>query len=180
MGLAPPPSSPVRTIAISCSEAMHSEMLGLGTAVEKETGSKGGYAARKREETSCQNRRIMFFADCEEVTKEFMRGEEREGRAVMAKLFGAAAIALAFLLGAPVLAQNKTPIRIGFSIAQTGALSGAGRSGLVALQIWRDDVNARGGLLGRPVELVVYDDQTNPALTPVGPTGRVYADTRIV
>ena len=38
--------------------------------------------------------------------------------------------------------------------------------GLLALQIWRDDVNARGGLLGRPVELVVYDDQGNPALTP--------------
>ena len=84
----------------------------------------------------------------------------------MAKLFGAAAIAFVLWLGAPALAQDKNPIRIGFSIAQTGALSGAGRSGLLALQIWRDDVNARGGLLGRPVELVVYDDQTNPALTP--------------
>src|ERR1700686_3952980 len=62
--------------------------------------------------------------------------------------------------------QNKTPIRIGLSIAQTGPLSGAGKSGLVALQIWRDDVNAGGGLLGRPVELVVYDDQSNPSMTP--------------
>src|SRR5262249_61935947 len=41
-----------------------------------------------------------------------------------------------------------------------------GNPGLLGLQIWRDDVNARGGLLGRPVELVVYDDQGNPALTP--------------
>ena len=62
--------------------------------------------------------------------------------------------------------QAAKPIRIGFSIAHTGPLSGAGKSGLVALQLWRDDVNARGGLLGRPVELVVYDDQSSPALTP--------------
>ncbi len=64
------------------------------------------------------------------------------------------------------LAQGNKPIRIGFSIAQTGPLSAAGKSGLLALQIWRDDVNAKGGLLGRPVELIVYDDQSNPALTP--------------
>jgi branched-chain amino acid transport system substrate-binding protein len=77
------------------------------------------------------------------------------------------ALVFAFAFGAvPALAQTKEPIRIGLSMAQTGPLSGAGKSGLVALQIWRDDVNARGGLLGRPVELVVYDDQTNPALTP--------------
>ncbi len=77
------------------------------------------------------------------------------------------ALAFALVLGAvSALAQTKEPIRIGLSMAQTGPLSGAGKSGLVALQIWRDDVNARGGLLGRPVELVVYDDQTNPALTP--------------
>jgi branched-chain amino acid transport system substrate-binding protein len=63
-------------------------------------------------------------------------------------------------------AQTGKPIRIGLSIAQTGPLSGAGKSGLLALQIWREDLNARGGLLGRPVELVVYDDQSNPAMTP--------------
>ena len=69
-------------------------------------------------------------------------------------------------LAAHAIAQSGQPIRIGFSIAQTGPLSAAGKSGLLALQIWRDDVNARGGLLGRPVELVAYDDQGNPALTP--------------
>jgi len=75
--------------------------------------------------------------------------------------------ALFSLLPPPAVhAQSGKPIRVGFSIAQTGPLSGAGKSGLVALQIWRDDINARGGLLGRPVELVVYDDQGNPALTP--------------
>jgi len=34
------------------------------------------------------------------------------------------------------------------------------------MQVWRDDVNANGGLLGRPVELVFYDDQSNPAVIP--------------
>jgi len=66
----------------------------------------------------------------------------------------------------PVHAQGGKPIRIGLSMAQTGPLSAAGKSGLLALQLWREDVNARGGLLGRPVALVVYDDQSNPALTP--------------
>lgn len=67
---------------------------------------------------------------------------------------------------APAIPQSGKPIRIGLSMAQTGSLSGAGKSGLLALQIWRDDVNGRGGLLGRPVELVVYDDQSNPAMSP--------------
>jgi branched-chain amino acid transport system substrate-binding protein len=77
-----------------------------------------------------------------------------------------AAIAALAAIPATAQAQSKKPVRVGFSIAQTGPLSSAGKSGLLALQIWRDDVNARGGLLGRPVELVVYDDQSNPALTP--------------
>jgi branched-chain amino acid transport system substrate-binding protein len=75
------------------------------------------------------------------------------------------AIALSALC-ATAFAQNSKPIRIGLSMAQTGPLSGAGKSGLLALQIWRDDVNTRGGILGRSVELVVYDDQSNPSMTP--------------
>ena len=39
-------------------------------------------------------------------------------------------------------------------------------SKISALEIWRDDVNAKGGLLGRPVELVYYDDQSNPNNVP--------------
>jgi len=50
-------------------------------------------------------------------------------------------------------------------ISQTGALSGVGKAALVALEIWRDDVNKKGGLLGRNVELVVYDDQSSPQTT---------------
>ena len=85
-----------------------------------------------------------------------------------ALLHGALMVACTALASMPLVvqAQNKQPVRVGFSIAQTGPLSSAGKSGLLALEIWRDDVNARGGLLGRPVELVVYDDQGNPAMTP--------------
>jgi branched-chain amino acid transport system substrate-binding protein len=79
-----------------------------------------------------------------------------------------AALSLLALGASPPLAraQDGKAIRIGLSMAQTGPLSAAGKSGLLALQLWREDVNARGGLLGRPVALVVYDDQSNPALTP--------------
>ena len=83
------------------------------------------------------------------------------------RAIGRVACALAFgALAAHAGAQTNTPIRIGFSIAQTGPLSAAGKSGLLALQIWRDDVNARGGLLGRQVELVVYDYQGSASITP--------------
>ncbi len=84
----------------------------------------------------------------------------------MTMLFSMALGLLSLLVHSHVAAQNDPPIRIGFSIAQTGPLSGAGKSGLLALEMWRDDVNAAGGLLGRQVELVVYDDQTNPAMPP--------------
>src|SRR5947208_2213671 len=65
-----------------------------------------------------------------------------------------------------VSAQGAKPIKIGFGIALTGGLASNGQGALLAMQIWRDDVNKRGGLLGRPVELVYYDDQTNPAAVP--------------
>lgn len=58
------------------------------------------------------------------------------------------------------------PIKIGFGMAASGPLGGNGRAALVAIKMWRDEINARGGLLGRPVQLVYYDDQTNPALVP--------------
>jgi branched-chain amino acid transport system substrate-binding protein len=71
------------------------------------------------------------------------------------------------LVAPEALAQAaRPPIKIGFAVAQTGGLAAGGRSVLLAYQLWRDDINAKGGLLGRPVELVHYDDQSNPATTP--------------
>src|SRR5881409_4159102 len=66
----------------------------------------------------------------------------------------------------PLVAQAADPIKIGFGMALTGGLSANGKPALLALQIWKDDVNKKGGLLGRPVELISYDDQTNPATVP--------------
>jgi branched-chain amino acid transport system substrate-binding protein len=62
--------------------------------------------------------------------------------------------------------RAQEPIRIGFSMALTGGLAGAGKPALIGMEIWRDDVNAAGGLLGRQVEFVYYDDQTASANVP--------------
>ena len=80
-------------------------------------------------------------------------------------LAGAGALAFSAAASFPLAAEQK-PVRIGLSIAQTGALAGGGKASLVALRMWADDVNGRGGLLGRKVELVVYDDQSNASTTP--------------
>src|SRR6267378_3601669 len=76
---------------------------------------------------------------------------------------------VSFILGlafsALALAQ-PAPVKIGMSMPQTGSLGAGGKAALLALQMWVDDVNAKGGLLGRKIEFIVYDDQTNPALTP--------------
>jgi branched-chain amino acid transport system substrate-binding protein len=61
---------------------------------------------------------------------------------------------------------QQPPIRIGMSMPQTGGLAGGGKASLLGIEIWRDDVNAKGGLLGRKVELVVYDDKSSASETP--------------
>jgi len=66
----------------------------------------------------------------------------------------------------PAAAQSGPPIKIGYSMALTGGLAPNGRSGLLAQKIWEEDINAKGGLLGRPVRLVYYDDQSNPSTVP--------------
>ena len=48
----------------------------------------------------------------------------------------------------------------------TGGLAGGGKQSLLGFEIWRDEINAKGGLLGRPVQLVHFDDQSNPANVP--------------
>jgi branched-chain amino acid transport system substrate-binding protein len=61
---------------------------------------------------------------------------------------------------------DQPPIRIGMSMPQTGGLAGGGKPSLLGIEIWRDDINAKGGLLGRKIELVVYDDKSSAAETP--------------
>lgn len=80
---------------------------------------------------------------------------------------GIGAVVLSPALGAvDAVAQGGSPIKIGFSMALTGPLAPIGKQALLGAQIWAEDVNAKGGLLGRPVALVHYDDQSNPSTVP--------------
>jgi len=68
-------------------------------------------------------------------------------------------------VASPAIAQAK-PLTIGFSMNLTGPLAPNGKAALLASQIWEEDINAKGGLLGRPVKLIYYDDQSNPSTVP--------------
>jgi len=80
-----------------------------------------------------------------------------------ASLFALASLTAA-LCAAPALGQE--PIKIGFSMALTGPLAPNGKQALLGMKIWEEETNAKGGLLGRPVKLVYYDDQSQPSTVP--------------
>ena len=63
-------------------------------------------------------------------------------------------------------AQSGEPIKIGFSMALTGPLAANGKQALLGAKIWQEEINAKGGLLGRQVQLINYDDQSNPGTVP--------------
>jgi branched-chain amino acid transport system substrate-binding protein len=78
-------------------------------------------------------------------------------------------LSVLLVIGALILpgaAKAAEPIKVGMTMALTGGVAPIGKQVLAGLQIWRDDVNAKGGVLGRPVQLVFYDDQSNPANVP--------------
>ena len=83
-------------------------------------------------------------------------------RSVVASI-AAAALALGSGLS---YAQADKPLRIGFSMARTGMLANATPSQLNTYELWREQVNARGGMdvggTKRKVEFVIYDDQSKP------------------
>jgi len=81
-------------------------------------------------------------------------------------LRGAARFAIGLALTASVFSASAQEFKIGFSMSLTGPLAGNGRAALLAMEIWREDVNAKGGLLGKQVKFIYYDDQTNPATIP--------------
>jgi branched-chain amino acid transport system substrate-binding protein len=88
-------------------------------------------------------------------------------RVKLRSLAGAALAVLAgALLAVPASAQTREPIKIGYSMALTGGLAPNGKSALLAQKIWEEDVNAKAGLLGRPVKLIYYDDKSSPAEVP--------------
>lgn len=93
---------------------------------------------------------------------------KRSQRTNLSRLALSAAAAALLFTAAPAQAQApaKEPIKIGFGMSLTGPLSANGKMSLVAMQVWESDINAKGGLLGRPVKLVYYDDQSNSSQVP--------------
>jgi branched-chain amino acid transport system substrate-binding protein len=76
-------------------------------------------------------------------------------------------VALSFAALLPAApAHAADPMKVGVGLSLTGGVAANGKQILMALELWRDDVNAKGGLLGRPLELVYYDDQSNPSNVP--------------
>jgi branched-chain amino acid transport system substrate-binding protein len=64
------------------------------------------------------------------------------------------------------MSSTSAPIRIGYCLSLTGPLADNSRSARLAHEIWRDDINRRGGLLGRPVEFVCHDDHADASHVP--------------
>jgi len=83
----------------------------------------------------------------------------------LTSLVSMAVAASVLFFNAPAV-NAADPIKIGFGMALTGPLAANGKMSLVAMQVWEDDINAQGGLLGRPVKLIYYDDQSNPSQVP--------------
>jgi branched-chain amino acid transport system substrate-binding protein len=86
-------------------------------------------------------------------------------RGAVASFFATTALA-AFLVPASAQAPSGQPITIGFGMALTGPLAANGKQALLGAKIWEETINKKGGLLGRPVKLVYYDDQSNPSTVP--------------
>jgi branched-chain amino acid transport system substrate-binding protein len=84
----------------------------------------------------------------------------------LSRRLGGALFAAAIAWAGLSSAKAADPITIGFGMALTGGLAPNGKAALLAMQIWEQEINTKGGLLGRPVKLVYYDDQSNPATVP--------------
>ncbi len=97
-----------------------------------------------------------------------MNGTRNHSRrkVVLASGLGAAA---AFLgIGKPVHAQPR-PLKIGASLSLTGTLAQSGEKNKRGYELWAEDVNSRGGLLGRKVEFLIFDDRSD-----AGTSARLY------
>jgi branched-chain amino acid transport system substrate-binding protein len=85
-----------------------------------------------------------------------------KARWLITVLLAAAGLAMT----SPRPASAAEPIKIGFGMGLTGGLAASGKAALLGMKIWEEETNAKGGLLGRPVTLVYYDDQSTPSTVP--------------
>lgn len=76
-------------------------------------------------------------------------------------VLGVSALLSATVMSGAV-AQDKKPLILGGSLGLTGQFARMGEETGRAFEIWKEEVNARGGILGRPVEFKIYDDQSDP------------------
>src|SRR5947208_12594643 len=95
-----------------------------------------------------------------------MTGSQADSCAGRSRMWSFVAACVAAGLAFVTAAHAQEPIKIGFSVSLTGGLASSGKAHLLSKQIWVEEINAQGGLLGRPVQLVYYDDQTNASLVP--------------
>ncbi len=83
-------------------------------------------------------------------------------RRSLLKVAGAACVTTALPLATRAEAQTADPVKIGVIIGLTGAAAVAGNDSYRAMQIAMDEVNAAGGVLGRPIKLIAEDDEGRP------------------
>jgi len=98
------------------------------------------------------------------------RIDSKRGLSRRAVVAGASAFTLAatISIGArPVQAQSKKEIVIGCALPLTGAFAAFGRYWVDAYKFWEEEVNAKGGLLGSSVRVIIYDDRSDSS-TAVG------------
>src|SRR4029077_511709 len=145
-----------RAAAVAPRQSAAPEGLGEGSI----GGEFVGYSAERRNDEV--NSILLRFPLQGGVSKTIRRGMSM--LKVVRTVAAVIAIAFCWLTLGPASAAD--PIKVGFSMALTGSVAQNGKQLIIALELWRDDVNANGGLLGRPVELVYYDDQRNPTNVP--------------
>lgn len=85
------------------------------------------------------------------------------GIRTLARTAGWSLLALS-MAAAPTFAQDKKPVVIGGTLGLTGILSEASNDYKVVYDRWLEQVNKKGGLLGRPVKMVIYNDESTPTV----------------
>ncbi|MGO9158396.1 ABC transporter substrate-binding protein, partial [Mycobacterium sp.] len=132
----------------------------IGAAVLQ--GAQENAHSRAAWDSSAQQRQSKDQA----ISRSSIEGMEMSTKPqrLISRLAWSAAVAALAFAAAP--ANAAEPIKIGLGMSLTGPLAANGKMSLVAMQVWEDDINAKGGLLGRPVQLVYYDDQSSPSQVP--------------
>jgi ABC-type branched-subunit amino acid transport system substrate-binding protein len=143
-------------------EAPHDRRIGrrgLGQVLSGSAGLCAGPKQNPMDRKSSKSKKINTINLEESMFVRLKR------RGFLASLAATAAFALL-----PAASQAQTPsgepVKIGFSMSLTGPLAANGKQALLGMQIWEEEINAKGGLLGRPVKLIYYDDQSQAAPVP--------------